>query len=1057
MSIAGITENSRMVGHGRQLHCSAEEMLAFIAMIQYLTFNSHLGNGRTKEVKEKQHQLFKSGDNFRPCIEEYVYYARARDGELLGWMFLYVIQDESFTYEKALQVYWSEVAKAAKERRHVQDAKRPKHVGCNTDLILAKMPTKHAFLNNALFPYLGDGLDQQQRDNAVGFPLDDNKNPARLPATCTVEYAIGLIKRAHPVSWEHSLAAFRTEVVDLGDQDDDLFAEVPEAQGGAGKRVRFPGGAYCVPVDFRDPSNLLNMNLVTPPDDADINNPDFRRKQRRGVITEAPAREPGHAMREGRIWLEKETRGKTLAQRYEFLRTTKYTEFFQTVLADDDKNPGGLRHNTCFDAYMQEGLVTCTYIPPDLDPTLTAFGNNMARFSYKIELFADIAYVSSHVMLLVFASMNIGDIESTDMRVHVVFTGDPAVSKSHIIVTFARLCPPNSTHEVASQSKKAMTTDSNQNGLILTMDELGEHITGEGDGTGSSTLKTMLVTGQIRTETCLWEDGKRVLVETVTERKCNAFGATNKDMSDVHFSVTSRFLVVVVTYVRRPGFNAISETMKTRSSATRTANFDRFAREEIIIKCIAIRYWTAVRLGALPRPNFGVVPDVAADLFGILATEHGNHVAIRDEQRVLDLTLGLCMYHAIREVFFSGRVVAMGATYSDAMLPDLVPYLVATREQLYYAVTLAHQIVVDARTCIVLRALKYIAENGETPVHNSFNGGSGNSFNQTSAEKQQAAQARSHRAELRGHLSGSDYCIEINKTSSIYETQGMVAAEVYRAIERMRPKPLPMSEIKLVLGRLEDTKRPGGAPGETIAKTMSQAERDEFGVAYTVSRAYVDSYTSSGHSSLVAAIRKTMDRKFKIPRILTGLPLVTPQEGYGDHVFPWLFEVIDVRETDRTAVVKVDVAGAKRFGEDALLGRSTAIDPPTKKRKDCIEDVDDLAQENWLKLTQSAFRALHVTNPASMVEAGERYPTRFMDAHMQENGWMPIADQLVAQPPQPHPLFANLPPHQPHQPHLGNQMNIPLAFFQQQQQQQQPMAHNMYNSSDEEYEEQGPY
>ena len=783
------------------LHCSADNSMKMLYTLQKLTHETYLGKPcdapfdetRPDELLQPHcHKDFETSC-FVDSIEQYVEYVRSVNSSILGYRFWYLIQDNSFSYDRAMENWFKLVddakkAKQAKKKKkielsdilpphlkadlaHTQECKRGRfdiQLPPSRPKVFECFQTKKSYLDDGISPYLSEVLcDVSQKNQALFLSLEDENNPGHMMSTLTFNWTKSVIadtcpdvdpiyldsnnyfrysagEARIPVAQPQPRPEIRGDDVDMDveedeedgedgeDGEDDLFlqedeeendlvhanadANVPEMpRPPIANVIAFPRGAYYVDHAVRDPGVFFVAKILTPPmDPGNISLIQQRRKQRMGISMAGENHITGDIFKQTEKIIKQRIRGMTAEELNAFALSEEFQDTFESVCQRDLKNPGAMSLSEWYSENVRKdarwSAIECQKNWPD--NTLSDFGNRIAKGMFALEAVCSISYLHSEIFMTMLITMGAGDVVAEKLRFNLLLYGPPGSGKSHVLDVHKRLLIEKFCNEISYQTRKANTTEKCYNGLQNLLDELGDTFTGEGDGSGYGETKQMLSKGVLRSQHAAIVDNKRTMIETVTEIKLQWFGCTNLWLSAIQESIRDRFAVIYVPKVTRKDMDPIVESERSKNDSVREGMYDNLKKSWTKRTFIASRYWILNGLGMMPNVDTSFVTELACSIFDNMQEEFGIEIVPRERERIFMATSYICIFDAIEEVFGTDKYFAAGTPYSNIQLFAMKPFLTATREHFYYALSQFHQIIIDPTLPFVAKAmLEIIKEN----------------------------------------------------------------------------------------------------------------------------------------------------------------------------------------------------------------------------------------------------------------------------------------------------------------------------------------------------------
>lgn len=963
------------------LICSPEETLRLLYTIQYLTYNVFLGNGGTFENKMYS---YKTNDGrYSNCIEQYIEFVYSIHDELLGWRIHYLIQDPKYSFEQALERYWAELEAMPKNKLPMKN-----QVGhYDLDYVYHKPRVFHPcasreiYLDYCISPYTGERFsDNGLRKTALNLSLTSPLNHASTLQSLTFAHSCKLIKAVYenvvkpeyleianyrgmfpeaqpnaPVAAPDAVPppvappAAAEEEEDNGNdppllwvaaQPDVIDNNAVNPNNPAFNCIQFPFSAYRIEHDSREPNIFFKMDLGMPPIiDENMDQQAQRRIQRLRIQEILGDTKTGTSLKRAKMFCKNLTQGKTAEQIKQVRKSPEIRNLIRQVAFNDDENPGGQLLND----YCEEQL----RINPNwsiitneefaMDETLTRFGNRVAKELYLLEMKCSVDVKHSEIFLTQMMTMMSFDVEDLKLRIHVLFYGPPGAGKSYIIEMHEKLSPEGLIHWIAMQTRKANTTEECFNGFQMCIDELHEMFTSKGDGQGFAEIKTLLSKGELEIEmAAVDEHHRRILLKTVSKRKCQYIANTNEPMSNLPEAVRDRFLRIFVPEQYRHNFDAAIEDEHLRTSSESKKELEKHRTTWAHRYLVANRYFTVRRFAEdlMPPISTSLAADVSKNIFDYLREECGISVELRNRQRVLAYAMGCCLFDAIEEVYFSGRVLEAGTPYDELHIFELIPYLQVSREHYYFAVSMLHSTIADPTLPFVLQSIKKMVDAQPDDKIKFAHGTTSDGLNynyyflpvKMSVSRNEVTKAIAESIVSMVH-------IDFNQT-----------LHVPAIIDLVNWMTKQHKDVHLYDNNNMQTNQRFSA---TIAH---ERQGGTFRPGLEISRQFVDHVIQMTEPVVITAIKRSIDRYCKIPRFVTGITYrygLEPHYGVDPkYIFPFIFQVIETAECKRDFTMSIRNPAFFRHGYDFLMGRSSNKAATIRYIK-VNQSIDDMAIKQW--------------------------------------------------------------------------------------------------------------
>jgi hypothetical protein len=961
------------------LVCSPRELMNMVCTTQQVVFESHLACGLAEADEEAQINCYKDGDKYVNSVEVFIEFMRGKTkvegkrGPLVGWRLHNVIHDTQFDFEKGLMALWEREGKKKTGKKNPNAPPAEKAIGY--------LRSKKAWIMDGISPYMGEvcGTNDDTRRKAMSVPLTDKKHPLRAIDTLTFERSCELFAGIADDSYLQKSRYYVPVVVpppvsmaydqDMEDEEEDVGTT--KAKTIAATKITFPHMAYPIHDAMRDPKIIMRMDLSVEPEANAAENPVVLSRERRKkikMIEEDQAEEENLVLKNAKAWWAEQLAGKSPVDQHKLRMSEEGMNMFRAVCFADDTNTGGMIANKWLEQ-KRRANDKFSVVPPlrgNIDAMLPEFGNFVAREMLTQDMTCGIAVLHEELLLFLLISLIAPDIGDEKLRFHTLVHGPPASGKSFLQEMLARLSLPGLMHTISVQTRKAMTTHVSYNNMLMVMDELNELMTSKGDGTGHADIKEILSKGRNRTEMC-WidEKGKRVILLTISDRMSPLFANTNLPMSALPEPMANRFYKRFAPEQRCARVNYVEENYQMKNDPERIKMLDSLAEQWSTMQALANLMWTMMRSGQMPRTDLKLANKLSIKTFEYLVTKHGIEVDKRDQERVMLLTEAVTIYYAITKVFMSGTVYPPGTVFKDEHVLSLIPFLTATSEHFYFALSLMHNIIVDSSLDLILKAINRIVTE-ETVESKKF------------ASKKDKV----------GGIDYNYYSIPVSSMVEVSDITGAVADMLVGAIQNESMFTLCKKNMQDVLGRMCKQKKDypqynatGQLVGDPVRMSVAHMVRSGTKYGMEISRQYLDEMIKTKTDVMADVIKATFNEYMASDVIVMG---ETHRYGYEASPaikkpsYPFLFKCVKV---DKVALkgkkLHLHHNTYKRQNQDLILYNSEEA-PATERTYEVTSNIEATRLQEWLAATGT-------TRPPDIVHLDrrvitKRYPESFMDA-----------------------------------------------------------------------------
>ena len=321
------------------------------------------------------------------------------------------------------------------------------------------------------------------------------------------------------------------------------------------------------------------------------------------------------------------------------------------------------------------------------DATTSPFANMAQRFLHVLERDFHVAVLHKHAFWAFAASLGVYEF-NYGLKHHMLFSGSSARGKSFVLDLLHRFWIPGSAEKVSYETKRANSTESNMNAMIVTHDEVSGELFKQ--GAGDPELKERLSSGRTSSRVFSTEGGRRKTQRVESKQQIVMIGLTNEPFDKLPEPVASRFACVEVE--ARP-VRAGRELVDLLALPVDRAAQEAFIHEMRQVQAQVALVYTKIYVGLLPEVDMRE----ALAAFGLVQARVktcGLDIVQRDLQRLVLLARGLAIWSAVYEAWF------------DAQPTGVVGPVRCTREQALFCLTEAS--ILNPRIKRVLRETRYL-------------------------------------------------------------------------------------------------------------------------------------------------------------------------------------------------------------------------------------------------------------------------------------------------------------------------------------------------------------
>lgn len=963
------------------LHLIPNEVINLLNTLQKVVFESWKGL-RTKSPVPS-HCFFNSDQQWNARIEEYLEFCYNVDQQMIGWRIFYVIIDPEFSFEVALKCLWVEEEKSKSNKKSAE---------------IEWLSTRLSWIENGISAYMEEPSDEIL-DEAISLSIDDDSNPVSIRKNLTFDNSIRLMKKIHPnvadifVDEEsyfrdddndhHPLdskkrsttnGAMDDEAMEEEDEDGIHNAMAEESTNEAPKVVQkkciaFPNGAYIVkhrdrrPIVFRmipifkEPLVEVDDILTRQKKRITICDIVSKKKSKKEPIIEGVARQ----------W-ETMTQGLSLKQINE-LRYSKETEdLMNSITYDDEFCPGGQKTTEYYRLLIQKDKNWSAIDPPTgvMDGRMSWFANFVTTDLYALDVTSGISVLHTNVFFLLVLSLGTFDCHEEKLRIHPCYYGPPASGKSFGIECLEKISTPGLIHWISNQTKKANTTNSIHNGMMICMDELPEIFTDEGDGSGTGSIKEMLSKGTTKTEMCVIDNDtkERMLTYTVHERKTPHVSCTNLSMAQIPEAHANRFMKFYVPNQKNPNMDPIIESYFMKIDKSRTAKFDNLKGKWRTRQLISYLLWRDIAAGIIPNIDMSLALHVASIVFSYIEREHGIYVEDRDRERIMQFCSYIVMYDAINIVFFSGRVFNEEMPFDKRQIFKCIPYLTSNREHFFFSLGLLRDAVYHPSLLLILESMQKIIDNQEL-------------------DSDKFAPLNGEQA-----LDYNYYCISVHASVSTLDMVASVSNVVLSWIGQNTSYKLSASCVKDVIVWLTRQQKnvtlyskDGLLSDSSRVVEVAKVRKSGFRYGLDISRQYLSEMIANQTCVVTEAIKFAMGGMKT--KIVTGISERFDKTTDGV-LFPFIYKTISPSDAKNKRRMYFKQPGFVRAGEDILFG----VEKPANQSSSMFqsfetETLEAVFEAKWHEITGVDVSEIPEELQAALPQVGV-YPETLKDAYKSE-------------------------------------------------------------------------
>jgi len=783
---------------------------------------------------------------------------------------------------------------------------------------------------------------RSNRDEAIALPLMSG-NPASAVKLFTLEFALASIQskygdRVH--SRYIDIDNYRAPI-------DLMNFDAEEGEGG--ERIYFPGEAFCIDILFRNDNDFfkLPVDQLTTSHTEDvyaITTSSNELKVHRDDVLENPT------LQKGKQRIAQLFKDKTPLEKHVIRNSPEVLDILLSVGYNEEKsNPGGY----LLDCYLAEKMQDPNYSPtavytPNLnvDSSLTEFGNFIVSYGLLLEAIGAVSVLHREIIMLSISALGSGDIETEKMRLHFLFLGIPASGKSFTVEFLKDLCVKGLTHEVTTQSKKANTTSTSYNGLIMTMDEFQDVIMEDKTKSGGNgEIKTLLTKGSLATETLMLdaETGDRNINRTISNKRCAFIGCSNASGSRFPNGIFNRFIPVNVPYQNREDVDVVSMMEDIKTNPEKSKKFQILKDRHQFSQSVANILWRILRLRIIDGIQTNVVSQCVNKTFEYLLKTFNMKIEVRHKFRINMMVEYCTIFFAINKVFFSGTVIPHGTPFKFQQIFQCIPYLVARREFFYFTLTLFNDVIINPYIVHLAKAIKWIIAKQLADV------------NLTPPEQQDIY----FKDPVTHAINLNYYFVPVHALVKHDNMEEIVCKIILQAISQSSTFSVGANEIEECLKSLfvmqykcnlfleVDTFE---GSGELQFQTVVNKKTSGTKCGYGFHRGFID-FFAGNCNILDKLIQATLDPHMEETRFVKGVNYRHGGVDSDDNTkYPFLFEIAEFSQDEKNSQPLLTNTNFKMAGSEKLFyGNSTEgqQDDTLKKFMLLDENLDDYERKKW--------------------------------------------------------------------------------------------------------------
>jgi len=355
------------------------------------------------------------------------------------------------------------------------------------------------------------------------------------------------------------------------------------------------------------------------------------------------------------------------------------------------------KHNDAFPDDLGASF-KANYFSRDLivtDASLGVLGNFLVMFSEFTESAIDTTTHHNSIVLCFLASLGAYCYRKF-LKVNIMFTGDTATGKSHILESLHKMLIPETMDVISASSPKALQApDREFASKIMGVDETPAHFLGldptgsRQEGQGDPFFKSLLTSDVVTCDQNVQnpETGGRMYQRTKKPVRLVMFMLTNVAAHILPASFRSRSVARDVPAIKRKNHTIPDQQSHTGFVAedkdTEREWFHDFFRR---VQCLVLLVENDIEMGRLENVDMGAARVLLARMIGALEADTSQ---IRTMERMMSLARTCCIVRAVLTVFFTGTLKTKyrNERFSFQHVTLVQPFLYTNYEDTIYAFT----------------------------------------------------------------------------------------------------------------------------------------------------------------------------------------------------------------------------------------------------------------------------------------------------------------------------------------------------------------------------------
>ncbi|HSG64970.1 MAG TPA: hypothetical protein VLD39_08215 [Gammaproteobacteria bacterium] len=350
-----------------------------------------------------------------------------------------------------------------------------------------------------------------------------------------------------------------------------------------------------------------------------------------------------------------------------------------------------------------------------VDPNISFFGNLVVSFFDGLERFCNAYTAHDATFRVILSFLNAYPHIFDLVRLHLVFHGSPATSKSWPIVMASLMFIPNTVSRVSSRSRHASNIEDDELDKPIAMEEMPDEMLLEKNDRDDlqNEMKEWMTRGKSRREIKVIDNSnpnggsqhKQKSLET--EKGIVLVGATNRFPSEFNRAIRDRLDVIHQVLRKRcdVSFDSVAAASKSKSNALLTGRA-AFFHETRMLQMLVYDLEKLIMIGTILEPTLAVFDLVMPLYRRVLSRKFGIDMGRRVKEKCRMMTRTLVVMNALMWLYRSPASPLYGEHYNEWHLLVCEPLLRDTEEIVHFALDMYRDQSIDPNREAVLDCLR---------------------------------------------------------------------------------------------------------------------------------------------------------------------------------------------------------------------------------------------------------------------------------------------------------------------------------------------------------------